>query len=246
MKYIALAGLLAMLPLAAYADDAPVSRTLTADVPAAGLHSLALDVAVGEVNIEPSSDDAVHVQVELRQKEDWSFWFFRWSSSGTAKDIAAAAIEQHKSGDRLSLSLAYPSDHQDNIKQKWEVRLPVRLALETKLSVGQLTIDGVAGGVEATLNVGELRITVPQGPIRAEVNVGEILAATHTKQAGDVSIASNIGDAVLYVDGEHAGFHDHSGLGNQVNWSGKGTDRMKLSVNVGSAMLKVLPPAAKN
>jgi hypothetical protein len=247
MKRIMLAGLLAALPLVAMAAEEPVARTLTADAPAAGISKLELDLGVGEVTIKPSSDDSVHVQVKLRQKDDEVLWFFHWASSGTDKDIAAARINQEKLDDKLKLSLDYPSDKQDNIKQEWQVMVPARLALDAQMKVGQLSIDGIAGGVDAQLNVGELDINTPKGPIRAEVNVGQIRAISHTAELGDIDASSNIGDVTIY---QHGKFVDRDterrGLGRNVVLHASGADSMHLTINVGEVILKALPPDSKD
>lgn len=247
MKRIMFAGLLATLPLGIYAAETPVARTLTADAPTAGIDKLELDLGVGEVKVTPSSDDGVHVQVKLRQKDEEFLWFFHWASAGTDKDIAAARIDQEKLGDKLKLSLDYPSDKQDNIKQEWEVMVPARLALDAQMKVGQLSIEGITGGVGAQLNVGELDINTPRGPIHAEVNVGQIRAISHTAQLGDIDASSNIGDVTIY---QHGKFVDRDterhGLGRNVELHASGSDGMHLTINVGEVILKVLPPDSKD
>jgi len=230
--------LLFAAPALALAETGPAARTLTADIPAAGLKELDLRVGVGEVHVSPSPDDQVHVEIKLRQKDEEFLWFFHWSSSGSAKDIAEAAIYQRRDGDTLSLGLDH-DDRNDSVKQEWKLELPARLALDADMKVGDRVIAGVAGGVDAVLNVGELDIDVPQGRIKANVSVGDIRAKSGSGAYGRVRVTSNIGDAVLTINGEHSGFHGHSGLGNEVSVDGKGPDDMDLSVNVGEATLRI-------
>ncbi len=235
--------LLCAAPGLALAAPAPTQRTLTADIPAAALKKLDLHVGVGEVHVKASADDQLHVQVTLKQKEQQFLWFFHWMSSGTAEDIATAAIHQQAEGDTLSLGLNYKGDSDSNdLKQEWEVQLPVRLALDTDMKVGELTIKDVAGGVEASLNVGELSIDVPRGHLKGDVNVGEIRAKSGSVDHGKINVSSSIGEAVIYIDGSKSGYHDHGGLGNSVTVDGKGHDDMSLSVNIGEASLRILPP----
>ncbi|HEV2111482.1 MAG TPA: hypothetical protein VGT99_09025 [Gammaproteobacteria bacterium] len=232
--------LLCAMPALALADDGPVARTLSADIPAATLKNLKLHIGVGEVHVTASRDDKVHVQVTLRQKEQEFLWFFHWKSGGTAADIAAASISQRQEGDALDLGLNYKGDtDSDNLKQEWEVQVPARLALDTDMKVGELNIKDVAGGVEASLNVGELDIQVPRGSMKAQVNVGEIRARTGSADYGRIKLSSSIGEALLIVNGEHGGSHDHGGLGNSVSAEGKGHDDMNLSVNVGEVSLRI-------
>lgn len=234
---------LCVLPGLALADTAPAQRTLSTEIPAAALKKLTLHVGVGEVHVDASSDDKVHVRVTLRQKEQEAMWFFHWMSSGTAQDIASASIRQQQQGDGLTVGLNYQGDQgSDDLKQEWEVQLPARLALTTDMKVGDLNVADVAGGVDATLNVGELSIDVPRGAIRADVNVGEIRAKTGDGDYRDVELSSTIGEAVIYLNGAHSGIHDHSGLGNSVSLTGKGHDDMHLSVNIGEASLRITAP----
>ena len=244
MKRTAAVMLLAAVPVLAWAD-APMERALKADVDAAALKSLTLRVGVGEVRVTASSDDRIHAQVTLRQKQREFMWFFHWVSQGTAKDIAAASLQQVQQGDSVILSLDYPGDDQgDDLKQEWEVQLPARLALTADMKVGELSIEGVTGGVDADLDVGELSIDTPAGSMRANVNVGEIRATSGSTQLGQVSLSSSIGEAVTTIGGKSAGFHEHDGLGNRVSLPGTGPDSMHLSVNVGEVSLHVTPAAA--
>ena len=241
MKRSAALLLLAALPVLALAD-APAERTLKTDVDPVALKNLVLRIGVGEVHVTVSRDSKVHAQVTLKQKQREFMWFFHWMSEGTAKDIAGANLRQTQQGDSLTLSLDYPGDTQgDDLKQDWEVQVPARLALTAEMKVGELNIEGVAGGVDARLDVGELSIDTPGGPIRADVNVGEVRATSGSTQLGEISLSSTIGEAVIIIGGKSAGMHEHGGLGNRVSLPGSGPDSMHLSVNVGEVSLHVTP-----
>lgn len=246
MKHLAALLLLSVLPLAAQADSASsMPRTLKADLASAGLNSVALDVGVGELHVTASGDDKLHVQVTLRRKQREFMWFFHWMAGGTSDEIAAAAIQQKTSGDHLTLSLDYPhSSGGDDMKQEWDVQLPARLKLDTVMEVGDLSVEGVSGGVSARLNVGEVSIDIPKGAIDASVDVGEIRAKTATGQHGRIQLATNIGDAVLIMQGSESGYHDHGGLGSRVSLDGTGPDSMQLKVNIGDVSLHVTPADA--
>ena len=217
-------------------------RSLQADLDTAGVAKLRLEVGVGEVHVTPSPDDKLHVVVTLRQKEREFMWFFHWMSQGSSRSIAGAKLKQERQGDRLDLSLDYPrAEDQDDVKQEWEVQAPARLALDADMKVGELTIKGLAGGVTARLDVGELSVDAPKGAIEGTVNVGEIRAKSGSNAHGKISLSSTIGEAVLYINGEQSGYHEHGGLGNSVRVDGAGPDTMNLSVNVGEASLRITP-----
>jgi len=238
MKRIAILGLLLGLPLLA---QAAAPRMLSANIPATGINTLAITVGVGELRITPSTDNTVHVQVSLEQKSREFLWFFHWRSRATTQEIQAAQIARQQQGQRLLLSLTTPGKlSNDDVKQKWIIQVPARLAVDLNMKVGQATISGVAGGVQADLNVGELDVDVPGGALSAKVNVGQISATTGTTRPGAIALSSTIGETALYLHGKyisHAG--EHSGLGRRINLNGNGPDSMKLSVNVGEVDLRV-------
>ncbi len=240
MKRIAILGLLLALPLVVHAA---ATRTLSADIPAAGINKLAIAVGVGELRVTPSRDAAVHVRVALRQKSREFLWFFHWQSSSTAREIQAAQITRQKQGDRLVLSLSEPKNlDNDDVKQKWSVQVPARLAVDINMKVGQATVTGIAGGVHADLNVGEIDLDTPRGPMSADVNVGQIRAESGSAQHGDITLSSTIGEAALYINGKRVdGAGGHNGLGRSINFGGSGPDSMKLSVNVGEVDLRIAP-----
>lgn len=238
MKRTIALGLLLALPLLAQAAG---PRTLSADIPAAGVNRLVLNLGVGRAVISASPDDQVHVRVTLRQKQQHFLWFFHWMSSGSAREIAAANLSRQRSGDSLSLGIEY-AGRPDNgdLKQDWTVELPARLAVDAIMKVGQLTIGGVTGGINARLSVGQLDIDAPRGPVTGAVDVGEIRVHSASPQPGNLSLSSNIGEVALYVNGKyarHAG--EHNGLGHRIRLPGSGPDNMKLSVNVGEVNLRI-------
>jgi hypothetical protein len=238
IKRIAILGLLLSMPLLA---QAVAPRPLNAVVPATGIDTVSMNIGVGELYLTPSPDDDVHIHVILRQKSREFLWFFHWQSRATMEEIQAAQISHQQQGQRLILSLAMPGNlDKDDVKQKWTVQIPSHLALELSMKVGQATIEGIAGGVQADLNVGELDLDVPRGTLSAKVNVGQITANTASSRPGNIFLSSNIGEAALYTNGKyvsHAG--EHSGLGRSISLHGAGPDNMHLTVNIGEVDLRI-------
>jgi len=238
MKRIAILVLLLSLPLLAQAAD---PRVLNRDIPASGINIVAITAGVGELHITPSSDDAVHVQVNLEQKSREFLWFFHWRSRATTQEIQSAQIAQQQQGQRLMLSLTTLGNlSNDDVKQKWNVQMPARMAVDLNMKVGEATIDGIAGGVQADLNVGELDVDVPRGALSAKVNVGQISVTTGTSQPGNIILSSNIGEAALYMNGKYLShMGEHNGLGRSIKYDAKGPDSMHLSVNIGEVDLRI-------
>lgn len=243
MKRLLTLGLLLSVPVVAFAAG---TRTLTADVSASGIETLAITAGVGELRVTPSADDAVHVSVRLEQKSREFLWFFHWQSRTTTREIQSAQIVQQRQGDHLELSLGSSSKLDTNqVKQHWDLQIPVRLALALKMKVGQVNVQGVAGGVNVDLNVGEIDVDVPHGPLQASVNVGQISATSATSAPGPINLSSDIGEAAVFIQGKRVrGGDRHSGLGRRIYLSGSGPDSMKLDVNVGEVDLRLTSPEA--
>jgi hypothetical protein len=238
LKGLIILGLLLCIPILA---QAATPRMLDAEIPATGLNTLAISAGVGELHITPSSDDAVHVHVLLAQKSRDFLWFFHWQSRATTQEIQAAQISQKQQGQRLILSLTKPGDlDNQDVKQKWIVQVPARMALDLNMKVGEATIEGIEGGIQTVMNVGELDINVPHGALSAKLNVGQISVTTGTTQPGNILLTSNIGEAALYMNGKYISHRgEHGGLGRSVSLDGKGVDSMHLSVNIGEVDLHV-------
>lgn len=243
MKHLAVMILSLTLPALACAAG---TRTLTAEIPAHGILTLAVTAGVGELRVTPSNDEAVHVSVRLEQKSREFLWFFHWQSNTTTREIQSAQIVQQHSGDRLELSLGSSNKLDTNqVKQHWTLQIPARLALSINMKVGQVNVNGITGGVRTNLNVGAIDLDTPRGPMNASINVGQISATSASTQLGPIDLSSDIGEAALFRDGKpvrHGG--RHTGLGRSVHVAGDGPDRMHLSVNVGEVDLRLTSPVA--
>lgn len=233
------AGLLALCcATAAYADDS--TRTLEASVPGSNLRQVSLSASVGEVRIEPSADGTVHVSVQLKPKEH-GFWMFHWS--GDSADLAQAQLHKTVEDGVLHLSLKLPSADNDNgddngaFEQKWSIRMPPALSVDTDVKVGEVRIDGLAGGVTAETKVGEIRIRVPKGSVHAHVKVGELDVTTGAAGYRHLEIAASIGDVNLHGLDTSGNTQEHSGLGRHVSMQGDGTDDFDLASEIGEVNL---------
>jgi hypothetical protein len=118
-------------------------RVLSGEKPAAEFKSLRLDAGVGEVRIKTHDADVVRWKVELEAERDGLF-----SSLKDAREaIAAARVEAETSGTRLILGAEFPAGtDEDEIREHWEVLVPVRLAVDVDMAVGEMQLDGMAGG----------------------------------------------------------------------------------------------------
>jgi YbbR domain-containing protein len=233
--------LLASLPFAVQAAD--TSRILQSVSPAAELKQVTLDAGVGQLKVSASPDDSVHVQVRLEKKSQNFLWFFHWMSQSTTKAISQVTLQQQSQGDSVTYTLKYP-DHLDDggIKQNWDVQVPSRLFTKVTMKVGQLSVNGIAGGVDVSLNVGEVILNTSAGSMKARVNVGQIRATSATAQPGNIRLSTTIGDARLSMKGrvDRDNMH-HNGLGRTIDVTGNGPDQMDLELNIGEVSLHIGP-----
>ncbi|MGH8399517.1 MAG: hypothetical protein ACRESU_00305, partial [Gammaproteobacteria bacterium] len=84
MKRVIVALVFTLLPLT---GQAAVKRTLQTTTPAADVTHASINVGVGQLKVTTSSDDKIHVQVQLEQKSQNFLWFFHWMSNSTVKEI---------------------------------------------------------------------------------------------------------------------------------------------------------------
>lgn len=221
---------------AARADEA--AHTLTATVAANDLHKVSLTANVGELRIEPSTDDAVHIAVQIKPREH-GYWFVKWTAEDAAADMAKARLNKAIHGGTLDVSLTIPNEGDDDdkrFKEKWTIRMPPALALKADVKVGEVRIDGIAGGVDAETGVGEMRIRVPRGSVRAHVRVGELDVATAASDYKTLTLDSSIGDVEIHGLNASDEARGRS-LGKHVSMQGHGTDKFDLSSEIGEVEL---------
>ena len=216
-----------------------------ADVAGSGLQRLVLDGGAGEALISPSSDDQVHVKLELKQEER-RILGIRYMSESTARDLATVKLGQQREGDALTISAAYPSGgtHTD-VKEDWTVQVPARFGVEAGMGAGRMIITGVSGGVKANLSAGETVIHVPSGPVYGRMGAGRLHVIVDDSQPGTIHVKSTFGLAVLDLFGTYYGPPEQHGgfklFGNSVNELGKGKDDYDLKVTAGLADLRIGP-----
>ena len=196
---------------------------------------LGIDANVGSIDLAGWSKNTIQVEVKLEPDDHgWG----RWRGSEAA--IAAAELKIVERGGRIYLEIDYRGEDDDDIEEHWTVRAPERYSIEAELNVGEMEIDNFSGGVDAELNVGELIVTVPRGDVHAEGNVGEVSVESSTDSLGDVSVETNVGDAVLRIRGDRIrSTGPRFSPGGEANHSGDGDDDIVAEVNVGEASVIV-------
>jgi hypothetical protein len=223
-----------------------VPALLTADASTAGVQHVTLQTGSGEAKVEASSDGQLHVQLDVRQDERGFLGIIHWMSEDTTRDLKGAVVKLQRQGDGMQISLVYPSgDSHSDVKQKWSVKLPPRLALEAHMQAGRMVIQGMSGGIDASLGAGDLSIHSPAGPVRADVRAGRLHVISDSTQPGAISLRSTFGMAALDLQGTYYGPPEQQDsfrfFGNNVNQVAGGKDDMDLHVTAGLVDLRVGP-----
>lgn len=238
---------LPLLLLAAGSAQAADPVQLTADSPSAGIESVNVSGAAGEMHITPSTDDRVHIRLTLAQQQHNFLWLFYWMSGDTSRDLAAVVLKEERHGSSLAVSLVYPSGgtHSD-VKEKWTVSVPAKLLVDAELQEGELVIEGMQGGVKSHLDAGETVIQDTLGGVQASVTYGRLHMVTDDTKPGIITVSSVHGLAAMVWNGkyygppEEHGFMSHIHLfGNTLVERGGGTDNIDLNVHFGEADLRV-------
>lgn len=207
-------------------------------LPAAGVTGLNLNVNVGIVTVTPSSDGQVHVALSLKPSSS-----FLGVLTGSASLAAAqhASITHTLNNGVLTLAVGYPANTDTgSISEHWTVALPPAIAVTSHMNVGELNVNGIAGGVEANLNVGNVRLNVPGGPLKINANVGKIQASVRSLDYSDIALGASVGKVGLTVEGVSTGSVQKTGSGENLDYKLNGKNSINLQVTTGSVKLSLL------
>jgi hypothetical protein len=199
---LAAAALLWALP--ALADKDEVVRRFVKELPAGGVDKVVVDVPVGEVKIEGSPDQQVHLEVRLECDD----------RGGACEELSkrVKVVYSREDGDLTLRLKEWPKSRNKGLEAHVRVQVPRDLPLKAHLGVGQLSIAELESSVEADLGVGELDITLPAAAV------------------GSVNADTGIGEASLVAGGRH---YESAGLvAREIRWS-KGTGKARVEADCG-------------
>lgn len=233
MMKCAIAAAVSVFPASVLAAEA---RDFSLDVPAGEMRLLELEANVGQVEIVAADIDVIEVRARLEPDDD--SWF--GSSERVKERLEEAELVHDARNGVLRVKLEYdnPRGDDNDLEERWEIRLPAAIALNVELNVGSMHIEGTNADVEAEVNVGELDVDVAGGNVDAEVNVGELVIHTATDSPGEFDLETNIGEVRLRIDGKSAGSGD-GWLGKSIEHQAGGDDDVFARVNVGEVRVDV-------
>ncbi|MGH8401854.1 MAG: hypothetical protein ACRESO_00405 [Gammaproteobacteria bacterium] len=237
MHRIAVALLFLPLLAACSVQQQPI-RTVEMVLSATGVSALDMTANIGRISITPSSDAKVHVSVSLLPSSN----FFGLITNADSVNAARSASLNHAlDNGTLKLDMQYPAKTDDSgVTEHWTVAVPVNVHINSHLSIGEVDVNGISGGVDANLNVGKVLLDIPGGPLKITANVGKIQATVHSLNYSDVTLSANVGKTALTMDGVSVGDHQASGAGNALSFKGGGKDTINLQVNTGKIDMALL------
>lgn len=222
---------LIMLPSVVLASD----LVLTGETAARDLAELQLNAKVGEVEIRGTKSDTVHWRVELEPQKNG-----RSTSTAQIRErLDEIKVRSKTDGAILHLELDYPDGLDNgNVKQRWQIEVPVRFAVNVKHGVGTLNVAGVKGGVNGKLGVGDTNVIVPAGNVSLDVGTGNASVVSATNSVGNIELHSGLGNVSAQIRGKGL-VPNRFGPKADLSHAGEGSDHYRISVGVGSAELEV-------
>ena len=211
------------------ADTREIGDSFSAD----GIDVVSINAGVGSVELIAGGGDEITVLVSIEPDDGWF-------GGPDREDLEKITLKSASKKGKLSLGLDFPRGlDEDDIEEHWEIEIPARLQAKVRIGVGRISIEGVAGGVNAHAGVGEVRIDVPGGDVRAHASVGDVRVKSATKSAGNIEMDADVGNVSLKLNGKNYQVERGWGPGASLELEGSGTDEFDISADVGNAQLTI-------
>ncbi|HET9679880.1 MAG TPA: hypothetical protein VFP95_04875 [Gammaproteobacteria bacterium] len=222
----------------ALANDDVVVRTEKGQIAASDINTLVLDASIGEYDITATNGNTIVWQLDLVADADLE------QARSKAEQFTVSA---QREGDEYVLSVDWPTDTDNNgdiniddsVTERWTISVPARLALDMNANIGEVTIDGVAGGVTLDFNIGEVSVEIPRGTVDISSNIGEVELVTRTDSLGDVDLDANIGEISFTNAGEDVAADYNFPVGQELHLNNDGEDSIEIGLNIGEIDVEV-------
>lgn len=195
---------------AAVAADETV-RTLDTRVFAGEVHTLEIDLGVGNITVEGTDSRDVEVEVDLScGRED------AVKCQNRAQRIEL--VPRRKKG-RLKVRLkGTPRGRAGGISAEMRLRIPRRLGLEVDLQAGNIALADIESHIEVDVGAGDVDVSGQQASM------------------SEVKVAVGVGKADLWLgDGRIEG----TGFPRTLNWHGNGAAELEIDVGTGDVTVKL-------
>lgn len=192
---------LALLPLAAHADDCRFSAERVLDIDAAGLSTLHLETSAGDLEVRA---EAGLTRIEVRGR----------ACHSDEAGLAGIQLREQRTGSAANVGVIIPDagsgsglfgDHHAYMDVR--VRMPAGIRLDLRDSSGDIAIEGLRAGLEVSDSSGDIELDDVGGGIEISDSSGDIEArrskgdvTVRSDSSGDIDIAGVEGNVVVRDD----------------------------------------------
>jgi len=220
----------ALVAVAGTATAGAETRDLETTHSAQGISRVSIEVAVGDVTVQPSDDGDIHAHVHLTPRRGG----FLSSLKSGERQVREAQLEATVDGSQLHLTIDAPgSDHR--FEATWRVEMPVDLALEVNVGVGDIKLHQLAGGCDLNSGVGDVTTVLAGGGLSAQTGVGDVTVEAPEAAVGKVSCSSGVGDVRLRAGDTR--LNGEGMVSKELSWTGPGSATFKIEAGVGDIMI---------
>ena len=199
-------SLLAPLPVTADTTEMIASKTFSPGT----AKKLFVDFPVGRLEVLATDSKEVTFSVELRCERNRD-----------CEDILDDVRAIHEvRDDEVRIKIEDSKWHKDH-HLRGKIEVPRSMAVEVRMNVGELEIEGVEKDLEVQMSVGEVDVEMPETALKS------------------VDVRVSIGDASMRP---RSGGSDVRGwLGKRIDWDrGTGSSRLDIELSVGEAKVRLM------
>ncbi len=225
---------------------AALEREIEQIIPARDFETLRLKTGNGQVNVEPSPDDSVHLRIVFSPRRGGSgdggglrSWFV---SSRLDREELLESIELRvkENGKQLTITpLPMGSTLHDRVNERWIVAAPARLRVEVDASSSEVDVRGIKGGVRLRQGHGGANIEVPEGDLDVVLEVGDVHATSGADEYASVDVEAQVGKTKVWLDDRRVRTSKPPGPGSFFKMDGGQGDTVDVRVTVGNATLRL-------
>jgi DUF4097 and DUF4098 domain-containing protein YvlB len=178
------------LATASFRAEAKEEWNRTFTLPADG--TFEVENTNGAIEVEPATGSEVEVRAERIAKSH---------SDEAARDLLKQieiAVEQ--SGNRVRLKSKFPrSLHMSSAEVRYSVKVPASLSVRLENTNGRVSVNGVAGAVEASTTNGGVSGRALKGPVKASTTNGGVDVDVDAVHAGGIELETTNGGVKLHL-----------------------------------------------
>lgn len=188
-----------------------VVRTLQQDVFAGEVHSLEIDLGIGNITIEGTDGRDVEVEVDLTCGRE--------NEAKCRQRAERIRLVPRRNKGLLKVRLkGTPRGRAGGISAEMRLKIPRRLAIELDLQAGNVTLSQMQSHLEVDVTAGDVDITGNQADL------------------SEVKLAVGVGKADLWLE---EGRIEGTGFPRSLSWHGDGTAEWEVDIGTGDVSVRL-------